>query len=263
MKPERLPPKSSTSTSARSDAASTPIEVHSRFALPDGFEPSVRERIAACIGHAASLCERASVRFDDVNGPRGGTDSECRIQLVLVGRRSIHVEKRAATPGAALSAAIHTLKTAVERATSKHGLRAGRGARKAAPPKTAAAAAQDELIGGRVGRGPAALESALERPEKTRRDAYVDTSAAGVSASARRAGGDASARRNTRARADGAVVALEDSRTKPSRKSTRRSSGGGIPSHGKEQAARARVTSPSAAAERAAARSPRARRARG
>jgi hypothetical protein len=56
-----------------------------------------------------------------------------------------------------------------------------------------------------------------------RRDAFVDTAAPGTSASDRRAGNGATAARNTQRRAPRATVALEDSRTEPSRKSTRKS----------------------------------------
>ncbi len=107
-----------------------------------------------------------------------------------------------------------------------------------------------EIIGRRTGRGPAALRRALARPEKVRRDAYVDTSQPGVSATDRKAGGDITARRNTKARAPRATAALEDSRTRPSRKSTRRSANRGKPSQGKERTAVARVISPSARARR-------------
>ncbi|HSK04342.1 MAG TPA: hypothetical protein VK932_23975 [Kofleriaceae bacterium] len=107
-----------------------------------------------------------------------------------------------------------------------------------------------ELIGRRTGQGAAALRRAGARPETARRDAYVDTSLPGVSASDRKAGGDMTARRNTRGRAPRATAALEDSRTRPSRKSTRRSANRGKSSQGKERTAVARVVSPSARAGR-------------
>jgi hypothetical protein len=54
-------------------------------------------------------------------------------------------------------------------------------------------------------------------------DNVIDTADPGVSASERRAGGGATARRNVKAspRKSKQTAALEDSRTKPSRKSTR------------------------------------------
>jgi hypothetical protein len=132
----------------------------------------------------------------------------------------------------------------------------GTGERRGRAPAAPAAAADDpgEIIGRRVGRGPAARARALARPEKQRRDAYVDTSLPGVSASDRRAGGPMTARRNSRAKPSRATATLEDSRTKPSRKSTRRSANRGKPSQGKERTALSRSLTPSARAARAGAR---------
>nr|MDQ3369719.1 hypothetical protein [Myxococcota bacterium] len=110
------------------------------------------------------------------------------------------------------------------------------------------------VIGRRVGRGSAAKTRALARPEKARRDADVDTSAPGVNATARKAGGGVTARRNSRASEDRATATLEDSRTQPSRKSTRRSANRSKTSHGKERTAVAETTSPRAKAARAIAR---------
>jgi pimeloyl-ACP methyl ester carboxylesterase len=107
-----------------------------------------------------------------------------------------------------------------------------------------------ELIGRRTGQGAAALRRATARPEKVRRDAYVDTSLPGVSASDRKAGGDMTARRNSKARAPKAASALEDSRTRPSRKSTRRSANRAKSGQAKTVTVMVRATSPSARAGR-------------
>ena len=66
-----------------------------------------------------------------------------------------------------------------------------------------------------------------KQPRKRRRDAPVDTSLPGVSASDRKVGAGSTAARNRSARAERkGGVRLEDSQSgKPSRKSTRRSSG--------------------------------------
>lgn len=107
-----------------------------------------------------------------------------------------------------------------------------------------------ELIGRRTGQGAAALRRAAARPEKARRDAYVDTSLPGVSAADRKAGGDMTARRNSKRRAPRAAAALEDSRTRPSRKSTRRSANRAKSGQAKTVTVMVRATSPSARAGR-------------
>jgi hypothetical protein len=104
-----------------------------------------------------------------------------------------------------------------------------------------------ELIGRRVGRAAANLELVLAKPRRSR---DVDTSDVGVSASDAKAGGISTARRNVMRRAPKATSALEDSRTKPSRKSTRRSANRTKGGQGLEQTAKARTASPQARAAR-------------
>ncbi len=239
----------------RTATAITPIAIRSRVDLRPGFADRIRTKLGAKLGHVATLIERGTVRFDDVNGPRGGLDIVCRIKLVMSGRPSVQVEQSATDPEAAFAGAVPVLVGALERVRAKHGLHTGRRGRRQ-PLVAAVTDSVDagEIIGRRVGRGPAALARALERPEKQRRDAYVDTALPGVSASDRRAGGVMSARRNTRANPTRATATLEDSRTKPSRKSTRRSANRGKPSQGKERTALSRLVTPSARARAGAGR---------
>ncbi len=246
----------------RTVAEATPVAIRSRVELRPGFERRIRAELGAKLGHAGPLIERGTVRFEDVNGPKGGIDVVCRIKLVMSGRPSVHVAETAADPEAAFAAAVPVVVRALERVRDKHGLRAGRRRGRTPPPEELPIAeAVDEaidageIIGRRLGRGPAALARALERPEKLRRDAYVDTARPGVSASHRRAGGPISARRNTKAKTTRATATLEDSRTRPSRKSTRRSANRGKPSQTKERTAVARSVTPSARAGRARAAS--------
>ncbi|HEX5058651.1 MAG TPA: hypothetical protein VFV99_04785 [Kofleriaceae bacterium] len=211
-------------------------------------------QLASRIGHAAGLIERVTVRFTDINGPRGGVDTVCRIKVVMSGRPSILVEKRAHAHDVAFARAVSAVGTAIERTRKKHQLHTGRrpGPSGTSRPHRPRRATRDEgeLIGRRVGRGPSALARALKRPEKANRAYYVDTAARGASAADRRAGGPFTARRNTLARTTRATATLEDSRTRPSRKSTRRSANRGKPSQMKERAAAAKLAMPHARASR-------------
>lgn len=110
---------------------------------------------------------------------------------------------------------------------------------------------EGSLIDRRVGHAAANLERALARPEKRRRDVYVDTAAAGTSATDREAGYGATARRNTKRNTAGMTAALEDSRTEPSRKSTRRSANRMRGGTALEHKAVTRSVSPKARATRA------------
>lgn len=231
----------------------TPLTIRSHRPLGAGFLERIPIQLTRRVEHAAGIIERVTVRFEDINGPKGGIDTVCRIKAVLSSRPSIVVEKRAHGEAQAFSSALTALGTALTREQRKHALHAGphRGkpmaARGAAPLRD-----EGELIGRRVGRGQAALSRALRRPEKRNRAHYVDTAEAGVSASDRRAGGPYSARRNTMARTSRATASLEDSRTTPSRKSSRRSANRGKPSQTKERAAAQKLQTPRSRAMRGA-----------
>jgi hypothetical protein len=235
-----------------------PIAIRSRTDVSSRLEREVRAQVAAHLAPYASLMQRVTVRFDDVNGPKGGADIDCEIKVVISRLPSVIVTVRGDSPATAFAAALPRLVRAVRKDLDRHDRRARRTTRKgAAAPRPPRAEDATSLIDRGVGRGPDALKRALERPEKVRRDALIDTSAPGVSASDRRAGGQHSARRNSRAPRDGMTVTLEDSVQRPSRKSTRRSANGGKPSQGKERNAVAQLLKPSSRAARAAPGSPR------
>jgi hypothetical protein len=252
--PERAP-RAGKASRGRTSVAKTPIAIRSRVDLEQGFDERIRKDLARKLGRAAPLLERGTVRFEDVNGPRGGVDTLCRIKLVLSGRPSVQVEQVGVNPEMAFALAVPAVVRALERARRKHGLRAGPAPRgRQHVRRGAVPVMRGSIIGRRVGRGPKAQARALARPEKRRRDAYVDTSRPGVSASHRRAGGPTTARRNAMANPRRAASTLEDSRKKPSRKSTRRGANRGKPSQRKERAALARSLTPSAKAARNIAR---------
>ena len=223
-------PRAEKAKSGVTAAERTTLVIRSRVRIDDETRAQIRARLARKLGKHATQIERVSLRLDDLHGPRGGVDIVCKIKVVLSGLPSIVVEERAADVRDAAVRAGDVVERAVRRTLS----RAGRSAReraRSAPSAPASAEPQgaarpdDEgsLIGRRVGRSPAQLERALARPEKQRGDAYVDTAAVGTSASDRKAGYGATAARNTKRNRAGMTASLEDSRTTPSRKSTRKS----------------------------------------
>jgi hypothetical protein len=209
----------------------TPIVTRSRVSLSAVERRSIEERLRRALAPFGTRIERASIRFEDLNGPRGGVDIHCTIKVVFSGSDSIIIEQRAADVVDVVRRAMPRVARNVRSYADRSGRktpRATAGLRRAATPKSAPAraqpsAAQDtgSIIGKRAGRGKASLALALERPEKLRRDAYVDTAEPGVNETDRKAGGQLSARRNSKLDTSGMTSALEDSRGKPSRKSTR------------------------------------------
>jgi ribosome-associated translation inhibitor RaiA len=223
----------------------TPVAIRSRIDLTEEDLGAIRTGIARKLGNAMALIERGTVRFDEIDDPKDGVAIVCRIKIVLNGRPALIAEDRAKDPQAAFDRAMPSVARSLAKARERDDLATrqrhrGRGLAKgkAATNERGATAGHSKgatyrdpgedagaVIGRRVGHGKAALARALTRPEKAHRNALLETADPGVSASERRAGGGSTARRNSKARPGKSkqVAALEDSRTKPSRKSTRRS----------------------------------------
>lgn len=206
-----------------------PTMLRSRVPLTERDRTQMRARLARALARSAGRIERVWASIEDENGPRGGVDIVCRLVVTLSGRPRLAATARATAPRLALARAAQIMARSVTRALAVTGQRAVRESRRMPPPASAArpvppARGDDgSLIGRRVGRSRANLERALARPEKERRDVFVDTAQPGRSASDRRAGYGATAARNTKRNTAGMQATLEDSRTVPSRKLSRRS----------------------------------------
>ena len=204
------------------------------LSVDEATRAHVRKSLGTKLGKFARHIERLTVRFTDVNGPRGGKDVECDIKVVLSGQRSVVYKMRGHEPRETLDRAapgiVRAVQSALTRTSTGRAARTAQTAKRPARAKKGATAKrlphpspEGSFIGRRVGRGAANLEAALERPEKTRRDFPVDTAEPGRSATDRKAGGGSTARRNTRRRISRATATLEDSALeRPTRKPTRK-----------------------------------------
>lgn len=249
-------------------ATETPLSIRtSGLDVGDEMRDRTRSKMGAKLGKFAERIERLTVRFEDINGPRGGVDTVCRVKVVLSGLDAVVFETRADDAPSAMQKAAAGIERAVRRTLGRAGggTRASTTRRKAIEPQsrtTAATAsrrggpkpAAGSLIGRRVGRNQDNVDAALERPEKERRDQPVDTAQPGVSATDRRAGGGSTARRNSKGNDAGFTSTLEDSvQDRPSRKSTRKSANRGMQDSNLRLRETRRVTSPAARAARSAA----------
>ncbi len=249
-------------------APDTPLNVRpSGVNLDAPMRRWVEARTGRQLEKFSEYIERVTVRFKDLNGPRGGSDTLCRTKVVLSELPSVVVEERAPSVREAFdltaAAVTRAVRKAIDRASHHLPQRKPRERKVAAPQKKPRASApqgsvveEGSLIGRRVGQSKRNLARALERPEKKRRAAVVDTSLPGVSASSRRVGntstGVSTARRNTKGNRRGMTAALEDSATgKPTRKSTRGSQNRVRAGTKLEQRQKDRVTSPQMKALRA------------
>ncbi len=162
--------RSSKTSRGRTGLESTPVSIRSSIELPAKLEERIRTKLARRIGHAAPLIERGTVRFEDINGPRGGVDVVCRIKLVLSGRPSVQAQERASDVEPAFDLASHKVQRALERTRGKHGLTAGtrfrgKGVSKRAPVRAKTAAATTRAHAPRE-RAPMKLETARVPPRR-------------------------------------------------------------------------------------------------
>lgn len=83
------------------------IEVRNRVEPGSDLRAHAERRVRAALARFERRIRRVDVRFVDVNGPRGGPDRECHVELRLAApKRLVLVEEADAEPRAALARAI-------------------------------------------------------------------------------------------------------------------------------------------------------------
>lgn len=64
----------------------------SGFTLTDGLRQHTERRLRFALGWAGNDLRKVAVRLSDINGPRGGIDKRCKIQILLTGRKEVVIE---------------------------------------------------------------------------------------------------------------------------------------------------------------------------
>jgi hypothetical protein len=204
----------------------TPLRIRvSGVDVPEGFGNRTRDVLGRRLGRFATHIEHANVRFEDVNGPRGGVDTICRIQLTVSRRPTVFVERRAVNAKTALSLAATASAHAMDRTIGRAGL--------ATLPPTRPEALEEKKLPKRrstrraTGRASRRNEPAAtaRRGRSTRATAKQRKEAPVIHESAQatqEAIAETGPRKPGRRRARRSYV-IEKSAQKPSRKSTRKS----------------------------------------
>lgn len=69
------------------------IDIQSRgFDLTEGLREHTERRLKFALGWASYGVRMVTVRLSDINGPRGGNDKRCRIQIPLPGGQDVMIE---------------------------------------------------------------------------------------------------------------------------------------------------------------------------
>jgi hypothetical protein len=109
-------PKATKRRAGRSGA--NPVPAHIRVlggSVNKTKRDEIRQKLGIKLGKFADAIERVTVRFQDVNGPRGGIDQACRIKVVLSDLPSVVFESRHHSVNAAVQAALGGTERAVRR----------------------------------------------------------------------------------------------------------------------------------------------------
>lgn len=101
--------RSTKMTAERASSAEVPAYIRSAGAMLEAADKAyLRRKLGRKLGKFTRSIERTSVRVEDVNGPRGGTDKRCAIKVVLRGAPTVYVEERH-----------HSLQAAMDRALAR------------------------------------------------------------------------------------------------------------------------------------------------
>jgi len=173
----------------RTDASTTPLAVRTQgVALSAAVEEHIQTKLGARLGKYAVHIERVTARFEDINGPRGGIDTECRIKVVLESRPTILVSARGRDARRAFDAVIASLTRAVGSDLERAG-HSERGSGARAARASSAKAASVKSASGKPTPSTAAAEpepdaepSAPKRPSRisTRKDQKGKRSGVGL-----------------------------------------------------------------------------------
>ena len=258
----RKTPKTRRAKAGRTRISETPLDIRvSGIHLPDGFGPA---RPSAARAAARPLRDAHRARDGSFRGHqrasgrrRHGLSNPAhgeRAPAVLVQRNAVDAQTALSALGDRGRGRDGPVGESGGEADARAAARRAALVRRSLGDERLEARAMAEdgsLVGRRVGRARANVERAASRPEKQRRDVFIDTAAPGVSETDRKAGGGSSAARNTKLRRRRMGYALEDSAAKPSRKSTRKSANRAKSGSKLARRQRRKVRSPKARATRA------------
>jgi len=62
------------------------------FSLTDSLRIHAEQRLHSALGYFGDYIERVVMHLSDINGPRGGEDKCCHIQVVLAGLPDVVIE---------------------------------------------------------------------------------------------------------------------------------------------------------------------------
>ena len=115
------------------------IDIQARnFRLTDALENHIRRRLDYAMSPRLDQIQQIRVRLSDINGPRGGADKCCQLQIVLPHLQDVIVNDTRVDMYAAISRAIERAGRTVSRRLSRQRARSQKPARNARVEASAA-----------------------------------------------------------------------------------------------------------------------------
>ena len=119
--------------------ADTPILTHTRISLSEVTRTSIEERLRRALAPFGTRISRAAIRLEDLNGPRGGVDLCCSVEVLFDGGDRVRIEQRAAEVLEAVRRIIPRVARTVRQHVDRSGHRTPRPTQR--PPQPTAASA--------------------------------------------------------------------------------------------------------------------------
>lgn len=70
------------------------IEIHTgKFSLTESLREHIERRIQFTLSWAHQGLHKIVLRLDDINGPKGGADKSCRVQIPVAGGKPVVIEE--------------------------------------------------------------------------------------------------------------------------------------------------------------------------
>jgi ribosomal subunit interface protein len=92
------------------------VQIRSRgMTITDGLRSHVERRASFALDRFAERVMSVTVRFEDTNGPRGGLDKLCRVEVALRGAAAVRASDRHSDLYVAIDGALHRAARAVSR----------------------------------------------------------------------------------------------------------------------------------------------------
>ena len=93
------------------------VQIRSRgIPITDGLRSHVERRASFALDRFAERVTSVTARFEDTNGPRGGVDKTCRVEVALRGARTVRASDSHADLYVAIDGALHRAARGVSRA---------------------------------------------------------------------------------------------------------------------------------------------------